>query len=84
MTGPNRCARDRGTVEQIDGLLYVIREEDGTLIEAGVEEFVEMERLTRRSFKITLRGETDTKPLVLMLEAESPVVLREYGRKVKP
>jgi len=83
VTGPNRCGKYRGSIENLDELLYVIRNEAGTIVEAGIEEFAEVERLTSRSLKVTLRGEDGTKPLVLMVEADAPIVLREYGHRTE-
>ena len=84
MTGPNQTPPKRGTVEHLDDLLYVIRNDENGILDAGVEEFAELERVAPRNLKLTLRGENETKPLVLMLEAETPILIRELGHKARP
>lgn len=70
-----------GTVEHIDDLLYIIRGNDGEIQDAGVDEFAELERKHTKYLKLTFQGCEGTKPLVLMIESESPITVRKLGKK---
>lgn len=81
--GPKVRRQDptQGTVEQIDDLLYIVRDNSGTVLDAGIEEFAELERMNNKYLKLTLRGLEGTKPLVLMIESESVISVRKFGEK---
>ena len=68
-------------VEQIDDLLFLVRDNRGVVMDAGIEEFAELERINNKYLKLTLRGLEGTKPLVLMIQSEATITLRKYGEK---
>lgn len=68
-----------GTVEQPDEMIYVVRSGTGEIMDVGIEEFVELERMTGRYLKLTLIGKDPDKPLVLVIEAESRITVRPLG-----
>lgn len=70
-----------GTVEHPDEMIHLVRNEGGELVDVGIDEFVEIERMTNKYIKITLTGKDETKPVVLILESEEKITIREHGIK---
>lgn len=70
-----------GTVEQPDEMIYIVRDGSGEIMDVGIEEFVELERRTGRSLRLTLMGKDAGKPVVLLIEADSRITVRPLGRK---
>jgi len=70
-----------GTVEHPDEMIYLVRNEVGDVVDVGMEEFVSLERMTNKYLKLTLIGKDETKPLVLILESDSKINVRELGVK---
>lgn len=70
-----------GTVEHPDEMIYLVRSDAGEIVDVGMEEFVSLERMTNKYLKLTLTGKDEDKPLVLVLESESKITVREFGVK---
>ena len=70
-----------GTVEQPDEMIYIVRDGGGEIMDVGIEEFVELERRTGKSFKLTLTGKDPDKPLVLLIEADTRITVRPLGKR---
>jgi len=65
------------TTEQRDEMLYLVRDKEGEITDAGVEEFAHLERMQATYLKLTLIGKDEDKPLVLILRSESKITIRE-------
>lgn len=70
-----------GTVEQPDELIYIVRNESGEIMDVGIEEFVEFERMGTKYWKLRLTGKDEDNPIVLVVESESKIVVRPIGQK---
>jgi len=70
-----------GTLEHPDEMIYVARDGHGEVTDAGIEDFVDLERITGRYLKLTLTGKDPDKPFVLVIQAESKITVRPLGTK---
>ncbi len=71
----------RGTVEQPDELIYIVRNEANEIMDVGIDEFMELERKHGKYLKLTLIGKDEEKPVVFVIESESKITVREFGVK---
>jgi len=79
--GTVRHARVGGTVEQPDEMIYLVRGDTGEILDAGIDEFVMLERMNGKYLKLTMLGKDETKPVILVIRSESRVIVREFGAK---
>jgi hypothetical protein len=82
--GTVRHARPDTTVEQPDEMIHIVRGSSGEIMDAGIDEFVELERMSTNYFKLTLTGKDENNPVVLVLRSESKITVREFGTKDQP
>jgi hypothetical protein len=59
----------------------LVRDDHGEIQDAGIEEFVEIERMNTKYLRVTLHGVTGTKPVKLIIEADGPIRLRRLGER---
>jgi len=76
--GPAIDTEARG-VEHPDEMIHIVRSSGGEIMDAGIEDFVELERMTPKYLKLTLTGRDETRPVVLVIQSEARITVREFG-----
>jgi hypothetical protein len=82
MTDEHRIPdRTAGRIERPDELIFLVLDGEGHVVDAGIDEFLEIERVSPKYIRLTLRGRDETKPVVLRIESDSKITVRDASRK---
>jgi len=90
MSGPEiidrRRSRDQtaGSTEQPDELISIVKDSQGEILDAEIEEFFTLERKSSNRVVLTLIGKDEDKPYKIMLESEAKISIRPFGVKLEP
>lgn len=78
--------RDRtmGSSEQPDEMISIVKDHNGEIVDAEIDEFFKMERRDNGHVVLTLIGKDENKPYKIMLESESKIAIRQFGVKLEP
>lgn len=76
-----RATPPTGSIEHPDEMVYIVRDGQGEITDAGIEEFVELERMTGRYLKLTMTGKDPNKPLVLLIKADCKITVHQLGTR---
>ena len=65
-------------VEHPDEMIFLVRNKMGEIVDAGIDEFVNLEWQDSKYWKLTLTGTDENNPVVLVIRSDSKIVVREF------